>query len=369
VLTVLRGRLATGEPWERRLALLALAGAGDPRAAAAAAAAAAADDPAMRARAAEAAAFLASAAARPLLEKLSGDALPRVREAAYGAWLGVPWAAEEGAALARRALADGDPGVRATALDWLGDHPLIPTRDLGAAFDGLLQDGREEWGLAALKALAARAGAPASGAAEKTEVLDFLGKVAASGPYVLRREAGVALGKLGQPVPALQPAATGKELAAYRSILEQTARPRTVELHTSRGPIRIRLECPEAPLTCLNFLQLARQHYFDGLTFHRVVPDFVIQGGDPRGDGSGGPGYSIRDEINRRRYERGAVGMALAGADTGGSQFFITLTPQPHLDGGYTVFGTVVAGMEVADAIRAGDRIEQVVEIAPGKSR
>jgi cyclophilin family peptidyl-prolyl cis-trans isomerase/HEAT repeat protein len=373
VITALRGRLAAGEPWERGLALLALAGAGDPRASEDVTAAAAADDPAMRARAAEAAAFLAPAVARPLLEKLSGDALPRVREAAYGAWLGLPWVAAESAALARRALADADPGVRATALDWLGDHPLIPTRDLGAAFDGLLQDGREEWGLAALKALAARAGAPltagAAGASEKTEVLDFLAKVAASGPYVLRREAGVALGKLGQTVPALEPSATGKDLAAYRSILEQTARPRTVELRTSRGPIRIRLECPQAPLTCLNFLQLARQHYFDGLSFHRVVPDFVIQGGDPRGDGSGGPGYSIRDEINRLRYERGAVGMALAGADTGGSQFFITLTPQPHLDGGYTVFGTVVAGMEVADAIRVGDRIETVKEIAAGESR
>ena len=116
----------------------------------------------------------------------------------------------------------------------------------------------------------------------------------------------------------------------------------------------MRLACPQAPLTCLNFLQLAGQGFFDGLPFHRVVPDFVVQGGDPRGDGSGGPGYTIRDEINRLRYDRGAVGMALAGPDTGGSQFFITLSPQPHLDGGYTVFGEVVAGDEVLDQIRAG---------------
>ena len=89
------------------------------------------------------------------------------------------------------------------------------------------------------------------------------------------------------------------------------------------------------------FLQLAGQGYFDGLLFHRVVPDFVAQGGDPRGDGWGGPGYTLRDEINRLRYGRGAVGMALSGPDTGGSQFFVALAPQPHLDGGYTVFGQV----------------------------
>ena len=94
-----------------------------------------------------------------------------------------------------------------------------------------------------------------------------------------------------------------------------------------------------------------------------MVPDFVIQGGDPKGDGTGGPGYTIRDEINRLRYGRGMLGMALAGPDTGGSQFFITLSPQPHLDGGYTIFGEVVGGHEVLDQIRIGDRIETVVEV------
>ena len=103
--------------------------------------------------------------------------------------------------------------------------------------------------------------------------------------------------------------------------------------------------------------------FYDGLLFHRVVPDFVIQGGDPRGDGFGGPGYDIRDEINPLRYRRGVAGMALAGPDTGGSQFFITLSEQPHLDGGYTSFGEVVAGDEVLDRIVPGDRIEGVVEV------
>ena len=90
------------------------------------------------------------------------------------------------------------------------------------------------------------------------------------------------------------------------------------------------------------------------------MPNFVIQDGDPRGDGSGGPGTVIRDEINRRRYDRGALGMALSGPDTGGSQFFITHSPQPHLDGGYTVFGHVVTGWDVLDLIVQGDRIRRI---------
>jgi cyclophilin family peptidyl-prolyl cis-trans isomerase len=91
-----------------------------------------------------------------------------------------------------------------------------------------------------------------------------------------------------------------------------------------------------------------------------VVPGFVAQDGDPRGDGNGGPGYAIRDELNRRRYARGAVGMALSGPDTGGSQYFLTLSPQPHLDGHYTVFARVVGGLEVMDALVQGDRIIEV---------
>ncbi len=138
------------------------------------------------------------------------------------------------------------------------------------------------------------------------------------------------------------------------------ARPATARLHTERGVITLTLLPTDAPLTVDNFVQLARRQYFDGTRFHRVIAGFVAQDGDPTGTGSGGPGRSIRDELNRHRYERGAVGMALSGPDTGGSQYFLTLAPQPHLDGGYTVFARVAGGFNVMDALLLGDRILRV---------
>ncbi|HEX8088429.1 MAG TPA: peptidylprolyl isomerase [Blastocatellia bacterium] len=131
-------------------------------------------------------------------------------------------------------------------------------------------------------------------------------------------------------------------------------------LHTKKGDIRIELFARDAPMTVDNFIQLAQSGFYNGLAFGRVVPNFVIQGGDPRGDQNGGPGYQIRDEINLHQYETGTVGMALSGKDTGGSQFFITHSPQPHLDGAYTVFGQVIEGLEVVSRIARGDRIDGV---------
>jgi cyclophilin family peptidyl-prolyl cis-trans isomerase len=134
-----------------------------------------------------------------------------------------------------------------------------------------------------------------------------------------------------------------------------------VYVDTDRGTIQIELAVIDAPLTVENFVALARKGYFNGLSVHRVVADFVVQDGDPRGDGEGGPGYTIRDELNELPYLRGTVGMALdPWPDTGGSQWFITHSPQPHLDAKYTVFGRVVAGMDVVDRIQQGDVIRQV---------
>ena len=129
---------------------------------------------------------------------------------------------------------------------------------------------------------------------------------------------------------------------------------------TDKGEFEVALFVEEAPLTSANLWNLARKGFFRGLSFHRVVPDFVAQGGDPRGDGNGGPGYTIRCEINHKPYGRGVVGMALSGKDTGGSQFFVTAAPQPHLDGRYTAFGEVTRGQEVVDALLEGDLITEV---------
>ncbi len=125
-------------------------------------------------------------------------------------------------------------------------------------------------------------------------------------------------------------------------------------LHTNHGPIEIELHDGEAPKTVANFTKLAGEGFYDGLIFHRVIPDFMIQGGDPTGTGSGGPGYTFEDEFNEHKVERGALAMANAGPNTNGSQFFIvTADACPWLDGKHTVFGRVTKGMPVADAISA----------------
>ncbi|HNR25558.1 MAG TPA: peptidylprolyl isomerase [Methanobacteriaceae archaeon] len=131
-------------------------------------------------------------------------------------------------------------------------------------------------------------------------------------------------------------------------------------IETDKGVIELTLFEKEAPNTVANFEKLAKSGYYDGLTFHRVIPNFVIQGGCPKGDGTGGPGYTIKCEINPHKHGTGALSMAHAGKDTGGSQFFITHSPQPHLDGVHTVFGKVIKGMDVVNAINANDVMRKV---------
>jgi len=171
-----------------------------------------------------------------------------------------------------------------------------------------------------------------------------------------------------RPVETRYGAADYRRLAS--SALASPSERLAATVRTARGSFRIDLASADAPMTVDSFVSLARRGFFDGILFHRVVPDFVVQGGDPRGDGSGGPGYSIRDEINPLRYVRGGVGMALSGPDTGGSQWFVTLSPQPHLDGGYTVFGRVTDPEGVLDRIEQGDRIERIeIEISRSHRR
>ena len=131
---------------------------------------------------------------------------------------------------------------------------------------------------------------------------------------------------------------------------------------TSKGQVRAALFPDDAPLTVANFVNLAQRGFYDGLRFHRVVADFMIQGGDPTGTGRGGPGYTFADEFSPRRKHdaAGTLSMANAGPGTNGSQFFITHGPQPHLDGRHSVFGRVVSGQEVVDAVAPGDVMTSV---------
>lgn len=131
-------------------------------------------------------------------------------------------------------------------------------------------------------------------------------------------------------------------------------------IEMDKGNIEIELFDKDAPQTVANFEKLANSGFYDGLTFHRVIPGFVAQGGCPAGNGTGGPGYTIRCEINPNRHERGALSMAHRGPNTGGSQFFIVYEPQHHLDGVHTVFGKVINGMDLADQINPGDKMNKV---------
>jgi len=194
----------------------------------------------------------------------------------------------------------------------------------------------------------------------------FYTRFARSGDYLVRQRVAAAFGnaalsRWGAPLPI----ETRRSLDDYRAIVRRSMeRPmRRARIVTERGTIDLELFAGDAPLTVESFLSLAARGFFNGQEWPRVVPNFVIQGGDPRGDTSGGPGYAIRDEINRHPFVTGTLGMALSGPDTGGSQWFLTHSPQPHLDGGYTVFGRAARGMDVVDRVLPGDRILRIEEV------
>jgi HEAT repeat protein/cyclophilin family peptidyl-prolyl cis-trans isomerase len=174
-----------------------------------------------------------------------------------------------------------------------------------------------------------------------------------------RRVREIAARALGWPADSIA-GVTGPALKT-RATPRTAARRLTATVTTERGAITLSLDPAAAPENVENFAALARVGYFDGIMFHRVVPNFVIQAGCPRGDGWGGPGHAIPCEYNDKPYEVGTVGMALSGKDTGGSQWFITLSPQPRLEGRYTVLGKVTEGMDVAERIMPGDRIVKIV--------
>jgi cyclophilin family peptidyl-prolyl cis-trans isomerase/HEAT repeat protein len=261
------------------------------------------------------------------------------------------------------AVASRDTRVRAAGLRGLArlrDPASLPL--LLDAYQRSVRDGQIDAALAAIEALGAlrAAGSPAANA--------FFHRFSRPHDYRVRQRAEQVFGDLARrhwgPV---YPVGTDRPLEDYRELVHRffieagSSRelPRAF-IDTGTGTVEIELFAQDAPLTVENFLRLAEDGYFDGQEWPRVVPNFVLQGGDPRGDQTGGPGYAIRDEINRHRYLTGTVGMALSGPDTGGSQFFVTHSPQPHLDGGYTVFGRVVAGQETVEGVQMGERIHRV---------
>jgi len=318
-----------------------------------------------RAAAAEAAGTGSAGAVDSIASPLFRDADPRVRAAAYGAAVALADSASAaskpyGRAALRAALADSDLFVRATILGGL--RSSARAADAWAALGAwrrAARDAENDARVAALRVIAtawrddsASFGALVDSLAALPPPADPLERAAASGAGPLRDwpRTGVA------PRPRAWYVDQARTLVGYG----RSGHPPQATITTARGPVRIVLFGTDAPLTVANFVALARRGYYNGLAFHRVVPNFVAQDGAPRGDGSGGPGYAIRDELNRHWYDRGAVGMALSGPDTGGSQYFLTHSPQPHLDGHYTVFAHVVAGLDVLDAIVQGDRIVSI---------
>lgn len=262
-------------------------------------------------------------------------------------------------------LDSDDFAVRATAADALGqtkDRKYLPL--LLKTYDASFAANEIEARIAVLDILADY---------NTSEVLAIYKKALLDPEYTIRRHAidGIKKltgaqffwnGKAEDPENFLYTnAKVTKAMAAkYPADLGDPVPDKTVEMKLDKGTVVIRLLGSMAPVHVLNFVKLAQKGFYDGLRIHRVVPNFVIQGGDPRGDGWGNAGELVHDQYNMLTYLRGMVGMPIAGKDSGGSQFFITLSRQPHLDGNYTIFGEVVSGMEFVDQTELGDKILSV---------
>jgi len=358
----LRGRLTSSVFAVRRQALIALAQADS--AAGVVAANAAAGDADWRLRSVAAETF-GAARARDRLEGQLADPDGRVVAQALQALQRiVPPTDSSLQPHARALLAHADPAVRSLSADLLARHPNPDDVDLlVAAYRRAESDPFNDARLSAVAAL----GAIASSSTGRLRVATkFVSAVSRPDDYLVRRLAADTLPDTRDAWGPVTPIVTGRSAADYRDIARRWLAPALagtnphIILETDRGILDIELLPTEAPVTVAAFIGLVERRFFDGTRWHRVVPNFVVQDGDPRGDGWGGPGFVLRDEINPVRYDVGVVGMALSGPDTGGSQYFITHTAQPHLDGTYTVFGRIVSGLPTLDAIGQGDRIRSM---------
>ncbi len=310
----------------------------------------------------------AAARARDRLEALLADPDGRVvAQALQGLQRLVPATDTTLLVRARALITHADPAVRSVAADLIGRNPRIDDVDvLVTAYNRAEGDPFNDARLSAVSALGAiAAGSPTGRLRVATR---FVTVTQRPTDYLVRRLAADTVPDTRDAWGAPTPIVTGRTLADYRDVARRWLAPALagtnphVFLETDRGTLDIQLLPAEAPLTVAAFIDLVDRHFFDGIRWHRFVPNFVVQDGDPRGDGWGGPGagFVLRDEINPVRYDAGTVGMALSGPDTGGSQYFITHSAQPHLDGIYTVFGRVVGGTVVLEAIGQGDRIRSM---------
>lgn len=308
----------------------------------------------VRAAAAEGLRHVRPAAARATLEGMLGDGDQRVVPAVLEALVAVD--APRAPSLLWERIEASDVSVRATAARLLGElRPPGAAAALAAGYAAAEPDASFRARAAIVEALAAYGGDTAR---------ETLRRALADRDWPVRVAAAKHLERLepeSSPAAEIRPAQrrSGVDYAAPR-LTNPRFSPR-VYVETAHGTIEIEIAVLDAPLTADSFMTLARRGFFDGLTFHRVVPGEAAYGGDPRSDDTGGAGFTLRDEPNQLPFLRGTVGLARGRPDTGSGRFFITQSPQPRWDGRYTAFGRVVAGMEAVDALQTGDRIERVL--------
>ncbi len=315
------------------------------------------DDPYLRAACAEAYGLVGSGKVTPRLAHLFNDVDPLVRTAAFEVLVRLDTANVH--FYIRQALADRDRVVTTSALELIKDARLA----LYLPRLNEMMSGGKELDVDLRRTLVQVAGAFLSHSPDDSDAVLILINGALDREYNVRREAALVYRDVlnEDRLDIAPPAPTRIGKGEIENAIERYAVNPSAVVTTSKGEFEMELYFDTAPLTVLSFVELVDDGFYEGLSFHRVVPDFVIQGGDPRGDGWGGPPYNIRCEYSSEPYRRGTVGIATSGKDTGGSQFFVTLSPQPHLEARYTVFGQVISGMHVVDRIVRGDLIELIV--------
>ena len=313
-------------------------------------------DSKIRVSAAESYGLLSKTSVVPRLAGLFADEDPDVRAAAFDQLYTLDTANRS--FYLTKALADPDYMLVVVALDKIGTDTLrqyLPTlSQLIKQGAGVDRDVRRSV-VEALKSFI-------TAGVRDTAVMEILVTAAIDPEYVIRRSAAeIYRDYFNQDRYSIVPPSNSRlSERKIKAAIDRYKFNPTATISTSKGDIEVELFFDIAPMTVLNFIELANSGFYNGLLFHRVVPNFVVQGGDPRGDGWGGPDWYIRCEYSTERYKRGSLGVATSGKDTGGSQFFITLSPQPHLDSRYTVFGEVTKGMELADLIVKGDLISKI---------